>query len=102
MRRVRQHASRILRHAVGLGHIPFDLTAGFRGLLLPPVTRHHPGITDPRRLGELLRAVDGYAKSERIAIALKLTPLLFVRPRELRCAERPVSSRTNGNDAGVG
>jgi integrase len=56
-------------------------------LLLPPVTRHRPGITNPKRLGALLRAIDGYTRSEKIAIALKLTPLLFVRPGELRGAE---------------
>lgn len=53
VRRVRQQASRILQHAVGLGRIPYDFTEDFRGLLLPPVTRHHPGITNPKRLGEL-------------------------------------------------
>jgi integrase len=87
VRRVRQQASRILRHAVGLGYIPYDLTAGFRGLLLPPHPQHRPGITNPKRLGVLLRAVDSYRGAEKIAIALKLTPLLFVRPGELRGAE---------------
>ena len=87
VRRVRQQASRILRHAVGLGYISYDLTQDFRGLLLPPITRHHPGITNPKRLGELLRAMDTYAGSEKIGIALKLSPLLFVRPGELRGAE---------------
>jgi len=87
VRRVRQQTSRILRHAVGLGHIPYDLTAGFRGLLMPPQPRHHPGITNPKRLGVLLRAIDGYQGAEKIAIALKLTPLLFARPGELRRAE---------------
>ena len=87
VRRVRQQASRILRHAVGLGYIAHDFTEEFRGLFLPPTTRHHPGITNPKRLGELLRALETYTGAQKIAIALKLTPLLFVRPGELRCAE---------------
>ena len=87
VRRVRQQASRILRHAVGLGRTPYDLTEDLRGLLLPPITRHHPGITNPKRLGELLRAMEAYTGAQKIGIALKLTPLLFVRPSELRHAE---------------
>ena len=71
------------RHRPGLcrAHITEDL----RGLLEPPHVRHRPGVTDPARLGELLRAIDGYTGREVIGIALKLA-LLFVHPGELRKA----------------
>ena len=84
--RAKQRCSRVFRHAVGLGYAERDITVSLRGFLEPPRVRHRPGITDPRRLGELLHAVDGYAGREIIGIALKLALLFFVRPGELRKA----------------
>ncbi len=84
--RAKQRCSRVFRHAIGLGYVERDLTQAFRGLLEAPKVRHRPGIADPRRLGELLRAIDGYAGREAISIALKLALLFFVRPGELRKA----------------
>jgi integrase len=83
-RRAKQRCSRVFRHALGLGHLEWDITEDLRGLLEPPQVRHRPGITDPARLGELLRAIDGYTGREVIGIALKLALLFFVRPGELR------------------
>lgn len=60
-----------------------------RGLqeVLPPVQeRHHASITDPKRVGELLRAIDGFSGTLPVAFALRLAPLVFVRPGELRKA----------------
>lgn len=84
--RAKQRCSRVFRYAVGLGYVERDITQSLRGLLEPPKIRHRPGITDPRRLGELLDAIDGYAGREVMGIALKLALLLFVRPGELRKA----------------
>jgi integrase len=84
--RAKQRCSRVFRHAVGLGYVERDITQSLRGLLEPPRVRHRPGITDPRRLGKLLHAIDGYAGREVIGIALKLALLFFVRPGELRKA----------------
>jgi integrase len=85
-RRARQSCSRVFRHAIGLGYISRDLTIESRGLLEPPITQHYPGITDPIRLGELFRSIDGYTGRQVVAIALQLAPLFFVRPGELRQA----------------
>jgi integrase len=85
-RRTKQRCSRVFRHAIGLGYIERDITEDLRGLLEPPHVRHRPGITDPARLGELLRAIDGYTGREVIGIALTLALLFFVRPGELRKA----------------
>ena len=71
---------------LGLGYVERDITEDLRGLLEPPQVRHRPGITDPARLVELLRAIDGYTGREVIGIALKLALLFFVRPGELRKA----------------
>jgi integrase len=85
-RRAKQGCSRVFRYVVGLGYAERDITQSLRGLLEPPITRQRPGVTDPRRLGELLRAVDGYAGREVTRIALKRALLFFVRPGELRKA----------------
>lgn len=85
-RRAKQRCSRVFRHAIGLGYIERDITEDLRGLLEPPHVRHRPGITDPARLGELLRAIDGYTGREVVGLALKLALLFFVRPGELRKA----------------
>lgn len=58
-----------------------------RGALEPVVVKHHAAITDPIKVGELLRAIDGYAGTLAAKCALSLAPLLFVRPGELRQAE---------------
>jgi integrase len=85
-RRAKQRCSRVFRHAIGLGYIERDVTEDLRGLLEPPRVRHWPGLIDPVRLGELLRAIDGYTGREVTAIALKLAVLFFVWPGELRKA----------------
>ncbi len=85
-RRAEQRCSRVFRHAIGLGYLERDITEDLRGLLEPPQVRHRRGITDPARLRELLRAIDGYTGREVIGIALKLALLFFVRSGELRKA----------------
>ncbi len=85
-RRAKQRCSRVFRHAIGLGYLERDVTEDLRGLLEPPRVRHRPGIIEPARLGELLRALDGYTGREVIGIALRLALLFFVRPGELRKA----------------
>ncbi len=63
------------------------MTADLKGALTPVVVRNHAALTDPARVGELLRAIDGYVGQPTTAGALKLAPLVFVRPGELRAAE---------------
>jgi integrase len=85
--RVKQQAGRIFRYAVATGRASDDPTAALRGALKTPITRHRASITDPKLIGPLLRVVEGYRGSFVTACALKLAPLLFVRPGELRHAE---------------
>jgi integrase len=58
-----------------------------RGALTPVVSRSHPAVTEPSRVGALLRAIEAYAGDPSTVAALKLAPLVFVRPGELRGAE---------------
>ena len=62
-------------------------TVDLRGAIAAVCSRYRPGITDPQRIGELLRAIDGYRGDISTEFALRLLPLTFVRPRELRLAE---------------
>lgn len=85
--RIRALAGRILRYAVATGRLERDPTADLRGALAPVSVKHHAAITDPQHIGELLRAIDDYQGQPATAAALKLAPLVFVRPGELRAAE---------------
>ena len=64
-----------------------DVTADLRGALAVRRTVHLAAITEPAKVGALLRAIHGYSGHPVTVAALKLAPLLFVRPGELRHAE---------------
>ena len=85
--RAQQNCSQVFRYAVATGRAERDPTADLRGALTSVKERHHASITDPRRVGELMRAIDGYRGSLVTKCALRLAPLVFVRPGELRKAE---------------
>jgi integrase len=84
--RARALFGRVARYAIATGRAQRDVSVDLRGALAPVAKRHFPAITEPRRIGELLRAIDGYAGHVPTEYALKLAPLLFVRPGELRGA----------------
>lgn len=85
-RRALQYCGMVWRYAVATGRAPRDLAADLKGALSPVVTKHHASIIEPKRIGELLRAIDGYQGTLIVRAALKLAPLVFVRPGELRKA----------------
>jgi integrase len=84
--RAKQCAGQVFRYAIATGRAQRDPTPDLRGALAPVVTTHRAAITDPKCIGELLRAIDGYRGQVAVEYALKLAPLLFVRPGELRGA----------------
>jgi integrase len=86
-RRLRSFASRVFRYAIATARAEFDPAMVLQGALITPKVRHHSTITDPVRVGELLRAMDGYRGEPTTMLALKLTPHLFQRPGELRHME---------------
>lgn len=85
--RVKQRCSQILRYAIATGRAERDVCADLRGALAPVTTRNHAAVTEPAKIGDLLRAIDGYQGQPTTAVALKLAPLVFVRPGELRSAQ---------------
>lgn len=86
-RRVRQDCGKVFRYAVATGRADRDPSGDLRGALAPVKSSHYPSITDTKAVGALLRALDGYQGSFAARCALRLAPLLFVRPGELRQAE---------------
>ena len=85
--RVRSLAGRVFRYAVATGRAQHDVAADLKDALAPAKSRNFASVTEPARVGELLRAIDGYSGQPITALALKLAPLVFVRPGELRGAE---------------
>lgn len=85
--RAKQRAGQVFRYAIAHGLAKRDPSADLRGALAPVVTRSHAAVTDPAKVGELLRAIDGYSGHFVTRCALRLAPLLFVRPGELRSME---------------
>jgi len=85
--RVTQLCGQVFRYAVANGSAERDVTQDLRGALAAVPKKHYPAITDPKLLGDLLRSIYGYSGHPYCLAALKLTPMVFVRPGELRSAE---------------
>jgi len=86
-RRTLQLASMVFRYAVATARLRSDPTRDLRGALTAPKVTHYGAITEVKRVGELLRAIDGYEGSGITKLALQIAPHVFVRPGELRHAE---------------
>jgi integrase len=84
--RALENIGQVFRYAVVTGRIQSDPSRDLKGALKKPTVRHMPAITDPRELGALLRAIDGYAGTYVVRAALQLAPMLLLRPGELRFA----------------
>ena len=87
--RAMQNCGQVFRYAIATGRAERNPTGDVRGALPPPKERHHASIIEPKRIGALLRAIDAYAGFFVTKCALRLAPLVFVRPGELRKAQWP-------------
>lgn len=85
--RVKDKCGQVFRYAIATGRATRDPSADLRGALHPIVSTSRAAITDPAMMGDLLRALDSYSGQFITRCALRLAPLLFVRPGELRNAE---------------
>ena len=85
--RAHQNCGQVFRYAVATGRCERDPSGDLRGALAPAKHEHFAAITEPLAVGELLRAIDGFQGTFIVQCALKLAPLFFVRPGELRKAE---------------
>ena len=85
--RVRRSLSAIMRYAVVTHRAETDPSAALKGALAPVPDNHFAAITDPKKVGSLIRAIRGYEGAEVTRCALQLAALTFVRPGELRAAK---------------
>lgn len=85
--RVLSSCGQVFRYAIATGRAEQDISQHLRGALTPTRAKHLASITEPAKIGELLRAIDAYEGTFVVKSALQLAPLVFVRPKELRMAE---------------
>ena len=85
--RLRHQLSRIFRYAVATERASRDPAADLRDTLPARQSKNYPTITDPAQIGELIRAIDGFTGTFVVGCALRLAPLWFCRPGEIRQAE---------------
>jgi integrase len=85
--RALQSSSQVFRYAIATGRAERDPCSNLRGAIPPAKTKHHAAIFSPKAIGELLRAIDQLNGSPIVKAAMRMAPLLFVRPGELRNAE---------------
>lgn len=76
-----------MRYAIATGRAERNPVADLRGALPPAPDRNHAAVVDPVELGQLLDALHSYRGTVIVQTALKLAPMVFVRPGELRQAE---------------
>jgi integrase len=104
----RQYVGMVFRYGVATGRCQRNPAADLRGALRPAKQGNFAAVTEPEQLAKLLRALDGYEGTLPVRCALRLAPLVVVRPGELRKAEwkdidldkaewRFVASKTNPN-----
>jgi len=85
--RTRAICGQIFRYAIATGRANHDVAADLRGALASPKKKHLASITDPKEVAALLRAIDSLTGTFIVKCAMRLAPLVFVRPGELRQAE---------------
>ena len=85
--RTLQTAGQVFRYAVQTGRAVRDVTADLKGALPATTVKHMAAFTEPKDVAELLRAFDAFNGTLTVQCAIKLAPLVFVRPSELRMAK---------------
>lgn len=86
-RRLRGTIGSVFRYAIATARAENDPTVALRGALVAPTVTHRPTLLDPKSIGALLRAIDGFQGQPTTRAALQLMAILFPRPGELRAAE---------------
>ena len=81
------NCGQVFRYAVATGRCDRDPSGDLRGALPPVKGEHFAATTEPTRVAEILRMMDNYEGTLTVSCALRLAPLVFVRPGELRTAE---------------
>lgn len=84
---LQQMAGQVFRYAVQTGRIEQNPVPDLKGALQPHVAKHFAAVTDPAKVGEMLRAIDGYTGLPTTKAALQLAALFFQRPGNIRAME---------------
>lgn len=85
--RAKQIAGQVFRYAIATGRAERDPSADLKGALKTPIKKHLAAITEPKEVGKLLVAIEGFQGTASVKAALRLSPILFARPGELRHME---------------
>ena len=85
--RIMQNCGQVMRYAIATGRAERNPVSDLKGALSQPAGKNFAALVEPKQVGALLRAIDGYDGTPAVRAALKLAPLVFVRPGELRQAE---------------
>lgn len=85
--RARGQISQVMRYAIATGRAERDPCPDLKGAIPPARSSNFASITEPKQVAELLRAIDGFKGTFVVRCALLLSPMVFVRPGELRKAE---------------
>jgi integrase len=86
-RRAKQISGQVFRYAIAIGKAERDPSSDLRDALATPIKTHFAAVTNPKEVGQLLITLDDYQGTPEVVTALKLAPLLFCRPKELRHME---------------
>jgi integrase len=87
-----QYSGQIFRYAVSTGRVPHDISADLKGALSTAVHSHFSSLTEPKKIGELLRAIDAYTGSPVVKLALQTAPYVFL------CEARRAETRGMGGN----
>jgi len=85
--RLQGYCGHVFRYAISTDRAERDITQDLKGAIPPAKRTHFATMTDPIRIGELLRSIDTYEGSLIVKSALQFAPLVFLRPGELRNME---------------
>jgi integrase len=85
--KLRGTCNQIFSYAIASGRVEFNPAAGLVGTIKPVKHKHMAAPTEPKAVSELLKAIEDFSGSFVVKCALRLAPMLFVRPGELRKAE---------------
>ncbi len=88
-KRLRSRIGAVFRYAVANGLAESDPTSALKGALIKPTVTPRAAITDPKKLGGLLRAIDGFCGQTATRLGLSIHMILVQRPGELRAAKWP-------------
>ena len=87
IKKTREVVNLVFKYALTMGKVTTNPCEAIKGAIKIPKPKHMAAFTEPEDVGQLMRAIDGYKGSYTVVSALKIAPMVFVRPFELRTAK---------------